>query len=252
MKKLSKSKKYILYVCLIILIILIFLFLYLFQKKEIEKKSNLYIALKSTGYYDQTQDEKKCELVLDIIFGKDIHGGLNKIYEDVTGKEFPEKRLKCQGKNFTQIMNETKYMERKIAEALFAILKNKNVRKRNNDLVSMLIIIGYGIGRMTCSVELNMKNDGKSLKFRFKQPDGEYVMVTPSTLIQTADNTTTFISNDPDVTQLRNLIKKNADELSDNTEISSLRSNTNPEMTIDMLASILIYQISKMGMFKIV
>ncbi len=265
-------KKYILIAVGVIVVLAIVYFLFKKPKnndpvKTSHKKRNLYIALKATGAvieeFDAKQDEmdqKACEGMLSIIFGKDSDGGLNAIYEDVTGKKFTEERFVCRGKSREQIDSDGKRIVTLLTEMYLSILKNPNINKRNNDMVSAWVIMLYGIASVYAPgmFRLDIDRDGdniKTIEFTLNDPNApagqQTVKFTPSALIAKSERNLTFSDNSTQAVKNRTDIKEAAKPLVVQSEIDRLKADTNPKMTVDKLATCVIYELSKIGQISL-
>jgi hypothetical protein len=279
MKQMKQRMMYIIVTVVVIAILIIGYFLF-FRKKEKKeeppkkKQSNLNRALKVTGVIEEFQtkeesakkleDLKLCEAVLQIVFGKNNEGGLDMIYEDVMGKKFPEARFKCSGKTSQQMQNDLDRIGRLVfGDMMLAILKNGDIKKRNNDIVSIWVIMMYGIAKALSDdtgTKLEVERDGemiKSVSFKIFGPTFSpntpppFFAITPASMIENADGADTSQNEDtPEDIKIREELKKIARTLINEKEIGELKKDTNPKMSIDKLASVLIYSISKKGVFS--
>ena len=260
--------KYIIIGIVTVFLLIVIYFLFFRKREEVKRKNNLYIIMKATGAIVEeyeinkiADDEYACNGFLDIIFGKNGEGGLDKIYEDITGKKLNYERFNCSGKTKEQIGPEIQKMAPYFNEMLLACLKNKDVKKRNIDLVSIWVTMLYG------SIALFIPKD----KFKFiVEKDGDNIKTievtlkagaegfgrppedtpfTPSKYILNADNS---LNSNLSSNVVNFDIKNAATPLVDSAEINRLRTDTNLKITVDNLASAIIYFMSARGTMPVV
>lgn len=280
-------KRYILYGVIAVLTILLLFFVFAGKKpvKKTKKTDNLQTALKVTGVIEgfntditptvistsprersfdmmtpvatsssssrerdsNVQEQKRCDAVLRILFGKDADGGLDSIYENVMGKKMPMERITCNGKTPDAIRAYIRKIPDLIDEMTNMALKNSDLKKRAKDLVSMWIILQYGIASAMSPDQSKLTVQGDpidSIEFKAFNPDAPVgkreISFSPAFIIAMAD---AYSSNSSKTNATKNL----AIPLVNQAEISELRTNTNPKMTVDQLAACIIYKISKTG-----
>lgn len=260
----TNSTKYIIGGVAVVCLLIIAYFLFLCKGEDVKKrkkKNNLNIAMNTTGAIVEkyeigqtTFTEKSCEIMADMIFGTEEDGGLNVIYEDVMGKKFPEERFQCKGRSEDDVKSDTKKIANQYIVDMYAkILKNKDVTKRNNDLVSVWVLLGNIVAKAVMPLgmyQLSVERDDDEIKtIQFSLNDGnETFIFTPKLLIERANIEAEAIRNNVSaMPKERNLTKQLATPLVNSQEIERLQYDTNPEMSIDTVASLIIYELSQTG-----
>lgn len=257
----ESHKKFLIGAGVVLLVVGLIVGLYFaFRKKEPKKnKDNIQIALDAIGYkkenYESStppSDLEDCKFLTKMVWGDGEVPGMNVIYKEIMGTDMP--KYDCSsGYGYVQQNYAIRLMD-----AISKVLDDGKKGFKNLLAIYLVSVIGFfGMyARISPSeiirVNYNEKEEVETIEIKkLGFPHGmaptevsnyfkNVSYNTPSKIIQSIDN---FGGRQFSTEEEK--LKQKAIKLVNNEKINQLRSDNNPKMTIDTIAELIIYSLSK-------
>jgi uncharacterized protein YneF (UPF0154 family) len=231
-----------------------------FRKKEPKKnKDNIQIALDAIGYKKENYQSlapaselEMCKFLTKMVWGDGEVSGMNVIYKEIMGTDMP--KYDCNnGYGYV-----SKNYGNRLTDAVSKVLDDGKKGFKNLVAIYLVSVIGFfGIfAKISTSevirVNYNQKGEVETIEIKkLEFPRGmaptelsnyfkNVSYNTPSKIIQSIDN---FGGREFSTEEEK--LKQKSIKLVNNEKINQLRSDNNPKMSIDTIAELIIYSLSK-------